>query len=141
MSRQKYRIGDLFVFKLEDGSDRNGFGRVVGLDKPSILVELYEPMDINNIQITDAVKVLFTVWCTDTGITRGIWRIVGNFAIPTDHSPPKFYKSQALTDKFFLIDGQETVEITKEQIGDAQPYGIFGHGAVRIKYEHDLSKK
>lgn len=137
-----YDVGDIFEFTLnEDG--KKAYGRILKIEKPTILIELYQTNSSNEIPLEQLSKVdekVLTIWSTDSGIKKGIWKIIGNLP-PSDVKVPDFWKIDALTDKIYLIRDDQTIEITKEEIGDAQPYGIFGHEAVRLRYLHELKSK
>ena len=141
--RVKYKIGDVFQIALDDNGS-SGYGRILLSDKPSIFIELYEVMpftselDINDIK---NMKTLFSVWSTDNGLKKGIWIVIGNLPVEEEVKIPDFWTTDVFTDKIFLIRGSERIEISKDEVGDLDPAGIYGHEAVRLTYIQRLKAK
>ena len=141
--RVRYKIGDIFQIPLDDNGNV-GYGRILLLDKPSIFIELYEvipstsKLDINDIKDW---KTLFSVWSTDNGLKKGLWIVLGNLTIDEEVKIPDFWTTDAFTDKVLLIRGNVRIEITRDEIGDLDPAGIYGHEAVRLTYVRRLKIK
>ena len=137
-----YREGD--IFEIELGNDIKGMGKVLKRDEPSIFIELYKMVPaakIEAINESDKYEPILSIWSTDSGFKKGLWKILKNQPITEEVIMPDFWKKDALNhDKIIMIRGNETFEVTKEEIGNAQPYGIFGHDAVQIRYAHELKQ-
>lgn len=141
--RVKYVEGDVFELKLDENGNI-GYGRILKLDKPSIFVELFElrpSQDSKKIEIIREFNTLFSVWCTDNGLKKKLWNIIGNIPVIGEVTIPDFWTTDAFTDKILLVRGEEKIEISKEKIGDLLPAGIYGHEAVRLTYISQLQKK
>lgn len=137
-----YKVGDIFEIELENGL--KGFGRILKIDAPSVFIELYKlkPVEhIESINVLEKSSPILSIWSTDLGLNKALWPILGNKPVVGEVEMPAFYKRDAMNpNKYFIIKGEETFEVAKDQIGDAQPYGIFGHEAVRIRYTHELKQ-
>lgn len=139
--KQIYSIGDVFELDLEQGK---GYGRVLKIEKPSIFIELFKinPNEPVNLAELDKMERILSIWSVDTGLKKGLWKIAGNIPVIGEVKMPAFWKKDAFDpNKIILIRGDESFEVTKDEIGDAQPFGIFGHDAVRIRYAHELKTR
>ncbi len=141
VKKSNYKLGDVFEIEIENG--RKGIGRILKIDEPTVFIELFKVNPktcfIYNFEEIVNSPVLLSIWTTDIGLKKKIWNIVSNIPIEGEVVMPEFWKRDAINrDKYFIIRGNNTVEITKGQIGNAQPFGIFGHDAVRLKYIHEL---
>ena len=137
----KYAIGDVFSLILDE-KGLKGYGRIIKLDKPSVLIELYKikpEKEYSLDELRDAAALL-TIWSVDHGFKKNEWNVIGNIPLDGEIKEPDFWTTNAITKKIMLIRGEEQIEITKDEIENAQPYGIFGQGAVRIKYVSELKK-
>lgn len=143
VKKSSYIVGDIFEIELENGL--KGLGKILKIDKPSIFIELYKMQPMvkeETIDENEKYSPILSIWSTDLGLKKDIWRILRNEPIIEEVKMPDFWKRDALNhDKIILIRGTETLQITEEQIGNAQPYGIFGHEAVRIRYIYELKQK
>ncbi len=141
--RVKYVEGDVFELRLDENGNI-GYGRILKIDKPSIFVELFElqpSKDSKELKTIREFNSLFSVWCTDNGLKKGIWNVIGNIPVIGEVTIPDFWTTDAFTDKILLVRGEERIEISKEQIGDLLAAGIYGHEAVRLTYIQQLVKK
>jgi len=142
--KSAFKVGDVFEIELEEGM--TGYGRVLKIEDRTVFVELYK-IDTNKDSIktvADIVKfpVILSVWCTDNGFRKKIWNVIGNACVTDEVVMPDFWKRDAINrDKYFIVRGEKTFEVSKDEIGDAQPFGIFGHDAVRLRYAHELKSK
>jgi hypothetical protein len=135
----KYAIGDIFEIVLEP-SGVKGYGRILKIHEPSIFVELYgiSPQSEFVAEEIGQYKVLLKIWCTDNGFKKKEWKIIANVPVEGEVEMPDFWTKDALTGKLMIVRGEERFEATEEQKMRAQPYGIFGHEAVRLKLVHEL---
>jgi len=142
VKKVSYIVGDIFEIELENGL--KGFGKILIIDKPSIFIELYKMQPVveeETIDETEKYLPILSIWSTDLGLKKGIWKIFKNEPVIKEVKMPDFWKRDALNhDKIILIRGTETLQVTEDQIGNAQPYGIFGHEAVRIRYAYELKQ-
>lgn len=140
--KANYFVGDIFIIELENGL--KGFGRILKIDGPSVFIELYKMKPIVKMRSIDEIKKylpILSIWSTDLGLRKGIWLILGNNPVNGVVEMPLFYKRDAMNpDKYIIVRGDEAIEVREDQIGDAQPYGIFGNEAVRIRYTHELKQ-
>ncbi|WDL95508.1 hypothetical protein JC200_14025 [Alicyclobacillus sp. ALC3] len=121
-------------------SEIKGYGRILDIESPSIFVELYRVKRNFNLDINKLLDctVLLMIWCTDNGFKKNDWKIVGH--VPVDgFDMPDFVTKDALTGQLKIVRGNEKIDATDELLKHAQPYGIFGHEAVRIRYLHELN--
>lgn len=137
-----YKVGDIFEMELKDGL--KGLGRILKIDEPSIFIELYKMQPVSKIESVDELEKyspILSIWSTDIGLRKGLWNVLANIPVIGEVIMPDFWKRDALNpNKIIIIKGNETFEIAKDQIGNAQPYGIFGHEAVRLRYLHELKQ-
>lgn len=137
-----YKVGDIFAIELEN--DLKGFGRILKIDTPTVFIELYKLKPVEHIETINELEKyspILSIWSTDLGLNKALWAILGNKPVVGEIEMPAFYKRDAMNpNKYTIIKGGETFEVAKDQIGDAQPYGIFGHEAVKIRYTHELKQ-
>jgi hypothetical protein len=135
----KYAIGDIFEIVLEP-SGVKGYGRILKIDEPSIFVELYgiSPHSEFVAEEIERYDVLLKIWCTDNGFKKKEWKLIANVPIKDEVEMPDFWTKDALTGKLMIVRGEERFEATEDQKKSAQPYGIFGHEAVRLKLVYEL---
>jgi hypothetical protein len=133
VAKQQYKIGDIFQIPLSE-SGKNGFGRILKIDRDIILIELYK----NTLNEAFLPEIILSVWASNLGLKKGIWKIINNIPVPSNYQYPIFYHIDALTNKIYILSDESRTEITKDQIGNAQPSGIFGFESVRIRYVHEL---
>lgn len=141
MRKLEHKIGNVFQIELEGGV--YGYGRVLKIEERTVFIELYKintkTYSFKTIDEIVDLPVILSIWSTDVGLKKIIWKVLGNVQITDEVVMPSFWKRDAINhDKYYIIKDDETIEVTKEQIGDAQPYGIFGHDAVRLRYAHEL---
>ena len=144
--RIKYSIGDVFSIPLDN--DFKGFGRIVKVDKPLIFIELYKEKRLNDLNSVDELNTnepILRIWCVDGGIKKGDWMIIGNIPVDSDYKMPRFWTKSAMTDNFLLYEAADTFDelknasvINEYEIGDAQPYGVYGDIAVKLVYTREL---
>lgn len=140
--KTKYIVGDVFKIELENGL--KGLGRILKINEPSIFIELYKIKPVAKIEGFNKEEVfspILMVWSTNSGLRKGDWTILGNKPINGEVKMPDFYKQDAMNpNKYFIIRGEEKLKVSKDQIGNAQPFGIFGHEAVRLRYAYELKQ-
>lgn len=139
--RRKYAVGDVFEIVL-DSEGIKGYGRILDVNKPTIFVELYAMSGdfVLDVEKVDEYTPLLKIWCTDNGIKSGNWNIVGSKPV-VDFFMPDFVTTDPMTGKLRIVRGDQRLEPTEELLMNAQPYGIFGHEAVRIRYLHELKRR
>lgn len=139
--KQKYSEGDIFSIPLDDDNIK-GFGRIKKIENGLVFLELYKlkPASELNLEKLQELEPVLQVWAIDRSLKNGKWNIVGNVPIEGPVEMPDFWTTDAFTGKIMLIKDGKEFEITKEQIGNAQPSGIFGDEAVKIRYIHELKK-
>lgn len=136
----KYSLGDVFEISLDDYG-KKGYGRILIIEKPSIFIELYklkpttQTLEMKEIK---QLEPLFSVWSVDNAIKGGEWNIIGNMQVDGEVKIPDFWTKDVFTDKIVLIRGDRRIEITEEQIGNHEQFGIYGDGAVRLSYIRQL---
>lgn len=137
-----YKLGDVFEFDLDEGG--KGYGRVLKIEQPSVFIELFKIAPNNPVELSELEKSerILSIWSVDTGLKKGLWRVIGNIPVLGEVKMPTFWKRDAFDcNKIILIRGDESFEVSQDEIGNAQPYGIFGHDAVRIRYVHELKQR
>lgn len=137
-------VGDVFEIEINDGI--TGYGRVLIIEDRTAFIELYkidtEKDTFKAVANIVKLPVILSVWCTDTGFRKKIWNVIGNVCLTDEVVIPDFWKRDAINrEKYLIVRGEKTFEVTKDEIGDAQPFGIFGHDAVRRRYAHELELK
>jgi hypothetical protein len=140
--KSSYNIGD--IFELDLGEDGLGAGRILKIGKPSIFIELFNvnPKHPIDMSLLETAERILSIWSVETGLKKGIWRILGNIPVVGEIKMPDFWKRDALDpNKIILLREDKSFEINTDQIGKAQPYGIFGHDAVKIRYSYELKKR
>lgn len=149
MANRNLNIGDIFSIKLEDHS-KLGYGKIIKIDKPIVFIDLYK-VDTNKGNYTleelQNANPLLSIWSTSNGFKKGEWNVVGNSSVNDDYEMPNFWMKSPSTGELILIPGgdvfeapKNTIKITEDQIGDAQPYGVFGDIAVKNAYIAELVK-
>ena len=137
--RVKLQVGDIFEFDL-DTMPGKGYGRILKIDMRSLFVELYQsqsnsPFDVSNV---DSYKVMLMIWCTDNGLKSGEWTVIGHAPVG-EFEMPDFITTSALTGELQIVRDGKRIPATEELRKRAQPYGIFGHEAVRLAYVDALN--
>jgi hypothetical protein len=141
--RVKYETGDIIEIVLNINGVK-GYGRILKIDNrnKTILIEFYKIKPVKetiNIFDLKGLDVILSIWCIDEGIRDGTWKIIGNIPVNAGFRMPDFWSKDVFNpSKILLYRGDEILEITEDQIGTAQPYGIFGDEAARIRYEYEL---
>ncbi|WP_163540079.1 immunity 26/phosphotriesterase HocA family protein [Gracilibacillus sp. YIM 98692] len=150
-NRTQYSVGDVFVIDLSNGL--KGYGRILKINEPSLFIELYKvsPEHEQTLETIVNSESILSIWCSKHGITKGIWSIIGNISLKSEVKMPDFWKRDAFNaSRIILVKGEHafeeteeenSYEVTQDRIKEAQPYGIFGHDAVKIRYEHELKQQ
>jgi hypothetical protein len=133
--RIKFKIGDIFIVPLEN--NLKGAGRVLRIDKATVLIELYKIkpfIDSSEFNFEEAIKEkpLVIAWCYNDAIRKGEWPIIDNKLPEDDIDMPYFWHQDACDKKFYIRKGTkdsfrtfgERIEISKEQISEYDPEGI-----------------
>lgn len=149
--RIKYSVGDVFAVDLGDAL--KGYGRILKIDEPSLFIELFKvsPKHEQTLETLANSESILSIWCSNHGITKDIWSIIGSISVKGEVQIPDFWKRDAFNpNRIILVKGEHAFEETEEEnsyevaqdkIKDAQPYGIFGHDAVKMRYEHELKQQ
>ncbi|MCT8975325.1 immunity 26/phosphotriesterase HocA family protein [Clostridium sp. CX1] len=137
----KYSVGDIFQLRVDEKGNK-GYGRILKIDRPSIFIELYKLVPTMKEVALEEIRQLepiLMIWSTDTGIKKGEWNIIGNIPVLEEVKMPDFWKFDLFdAEKVIIIRNNEEFIVKKDQIGEAQPFGIFGYEAVSIRYLHEL---
>jgi len=149
--RIKFKIGDVFLFPLEN--DLKGVGRVLSIDRATSLIELYHMKPIKDISeyIFNEVikeKPLIMHWTYDDALRKGLWEIIDNQHVEDEIEMPYFWNQDSGDMKYYIRKGTQdsyrtTGERTEIQKEDIYKYGSFGIGneiSEKIKYMRRLKE-
>jgi hypothetical protein len=146
--RFKNKVGDVFEFTLENSE--TGYGRILIVDYPILFCEFYKitPSRKYTIEELKSMDTILSIWCSNHGLSKGEWNVIGNIPLEGEVELPSFWKKDVFNPKkillipgeYFMKENEEAhaIEATEENKGDSQPYGVFGHDAVKIRYAHEL---
>lgn len=149
--RVKYQLGDVFEIPLDD--QKKGLGRVVHMDKPLIIIELYSvnPELEYSIEEIREAETLLTIWSANHGLRDGEWKIRGNVVLESNFKLPLLAKIDHFDPtRIFLVPSEYFMKenerekskiVTLDQKGNAQPYGVFDKKAVELRYIHELKNR
>ncbi len=72
---------------------------------------------------------------------RGEWTLIGHVDIG-DFVPPHFVRKDEWTGSWHIMIGRgpEELPLTDERLATAQPYGVFGHEGLRLRYWNALQE-
>ncbi|WP_349407793.1 Imm26 family immunity protein [Pseudalkalibacillus sp. SCS-8] len=150
MSKFKNNVGDVFEIPIE--INKIGYGRILIIDYPIIFCEFYNIIPSKKYTLNELKEkeTILSIWCSNHGLRKGEWNVVGNIPIETEVILPYFWKKDAFNpNQILLVPGEyfmkededaHSIVTTAEKRGDSQPYGVFGHDAVKIRYSHELEK-
>ena len=112
--RGRGKVGD--ILRIDLGNNTFGYGRI--LHEP--LMAFYATSLLGRLEI-DAHEivsqpVLFKVWVMNYAAKSDKWEIIGN--LPIDQSlaiPPKFFKQDIISKKFYIYGDDQDIPATKEE--------------------------
>lgn len=137
--------GDFVSLPIRDGC--YGFGRVLMVDAPNILVGFYEMVsdkDTTDVSALARMQYILTLNTGDLGIKKKEWKVIGNIPLEEKVEIPLFWGTDLLTGQLYLrrylADGNHSalslarwdqVPATEAEIlaKGAQPDGGHGHKA------------
>ncbi|MCA0151121.1 immunity 26/phosphotriesterase HocA family protein [Rossellomorea vietnamensis] len=106
-----------------------------------------DPKSEQTLETLADTESILSIWSSKNGITKGTWSIIGNIPVNDEFKLPDFWKMDAFNpNRIILVKGEHAFEVTekensyevsKEKIRNAQPYGIFGEEAVKIRYKFE----